>query len=415
MSPLHTMPSTETDTRILRCEALAPHPELIGRLLPFLDRERLVRTATDLVAIPSPTGDAGAALDRLAEILADDGFAVERPVAGHPAAPAVVVRLDSGHSGKTLQFCGHLDVVHLPFVPPAIEGDRLTGSGSCDMKGGLAAAVEALRMIRDSGVLKAGAIVLAAYDLHEAPWGRGEQLNELIRSGLTADAVLIPGYLNECLPVAGRGMAAWKVTIRRPGPPIHEVMRPLDEPSVINTAAELIARLRQYSDHLAARSDPEAGSESVFIGQVHSGEIFNQFPQVCWLEGTRRWLPGEDVARVEDEFRGLVAQVAKRSKAAIDVDFCVVRDAFRLDTEHKFVQTFLEVYATIIPGRALPSGMKLFCDDGNTFCALTDVPAVTHGPTSGGAHTVEEWVSIEDMGRIALLYAMTAAAYCPSR
>ena len=35
-------------------------------------------------------------------------------------APAVLVRLDSGRPGRTLQFNGHLDVVHLPFVPPAV-------------------------------------------------------------------------------------------------------------------------------------------------------------------------------------------------------------------------------------------------------------------------------------------------------
>ena len=45
---------------------------------------------------------------------------------------------------------------------------------------------------------------------------------------------------------------------------------------------------------MAGRFDALAGCETVFVGQVHSGEIFNQYPQECWLEGTRRWLPGVD-------------------------------------------------------------------------------------------------------------------------
>src|SRR5690606_13366506 len=100
-------------------------------------RDRLVATALRLIEVPSRTGEAGAVSDRLADILQRDGFAVERPVAGHAAAPAVAVRWDSGRPGRTLQFNGHLDTVHLPFVPPVVAGDRLTGSGSSDMKGGV--------------------------------------------------------------------------------------------------------------------------------------------------------------------------------------------------------------------------------------------------------------------------------------
>ena len=88
---------------------------LRDRLASAVDRRRLLDTAVQLVSVPSRTGEAGAAADCLAHLLAADGFTVERPPAGHPAAPAVVVRLDSGRPGRTRQFNGHLDTVHLPF------------------------------------------------------------------------------------------------------------------------------------------------------------------------------------------------------------------------------------------------------------------------------------------------------------
>ena len=131
--------------------------EVTNRIHSLISRDRLVSTVVELVKIPSRTGEAGAVLDKLGEILKHDGFHVERPPAGHPTAPAVVVRLDSGKPGRTLQFNGHLDTVHLPFVPPEVKNDRITGSGSCDMKGGTAAAVEALRVLRDSGALQGAA------------------------------------------------------------------------------------------------------------------------------------------------------------------------------------------------------------------------------------------------------------------
>ena len=162
------------------------------RMKGHVDRRRLIAIAERLIAIPSPTGRAGAAADSLAAVLTEEGFAVDRPPAGHPEAPAVVARLAGPRSGRVLQFDGHLDTVHLPFVPPGIDGDHLTGSGASDMKGGLAAAVEALLALRDAGALTAGAVLLTAHDLHEAPWGFGQQVDRLISDGCVGDAVLLP-------------------------------------------------------------------------------------------------------------------------------------------------------------------------------------------------------------------------------
>src|SRR5262249_54516788 len=106
------------------------------------------------------------------------------------------------------------------------------------MKGGVAAAVEALRVLRDTGALQAGSVLLTAHDLHEAPWGLGQQLDQMIRDGIVGDAVLLPEPLSSHLPLRGRGAATWKVHLRRKGPPVHEVMRPREEPSVIAAGAE---------------------------------------------------------------------------------------------------------------------------------------------------------------------------------
>jgi acetylornithine deacetylase/succinyl-diaminopimelate desuccinylase-like protein len=381
---------------------MKPTSSISERLQRSVQRQRLVDTVVRLVSVPSRTGEAGAAADCLAELLAAEGFAVERPVAGYPQSPAVAVRFDTGRPGPTLQFNGHLDTVHLPFVPPQVQADRITGSGSSDMKAGVAAAVEALRILRETDALPAGAILLTAHDLHETPWGDGRQLDRMITDGLHGDAVLLPEYLNHCLPVVGRGGFTWKVNIRRQGPPIHEVMRP-DEPSVIAAGAELVTRLERLGRQLATKSDPQAGPESVFIGQIHSGEIFNQYPQECRLEGTRRWLPGTRRADVEREFRDLLAELARQVN--------MMRDAFLLDQQHPFVAAFQRTYQET-SGRALPFGAKPFCDDGNSFWALAKIPCITHGPNAGGAHTLNEWVSIDDLMRVAYLYALTAVAYC---
>ena len=366
--------------------------------------------AQKLVAVPSRTGEAKGVLDCLADIVKAEGLSVERPDGGYPQAPAVAVRWNGKKPGKTLQFNGHLDTVHLPFIPPRVEGDLLRGSGSSDMKAGTAAAVEALLALRDADALETGGILLTAHDLHETPWGDGRQLNAMIEGGYVGDAVLLPEYLHAALPVIGRGGFTWKVNVARQGPPVHEVMRPT-EPNVIAAGAELVCRLLALDAELSIKKDPMAGAESVFIGQIHSGEIFNQYPQVCRLEGTRRWLPGTCHADADRQFREVVAEVARATGTTMTAELFLMRDAFRLDQQHLFVTCFQGAYQTI-SGQALPIGAKSFCDDGNSFWALANIPAITHGPRAGGAHTLEEWVSISDLTRVAKVYALTALEFC---
>ena len=236
-------------------------PQRIESLRNAVNLERLLETAVGLIETPSPTRSGAAVANRLQKILEKDGFEVERPECGWSDAPAVVVRFDSGRRGKTLQFNGHLDTVHLPFVPPRIENGMLYGSGAIDMKGGVAAMVEALRAVRDSGMLAAGSLLLTAHDLHEAPWGDGSQIDGLIEAGYAGDGALIPEYTSEILPVVGRGLAVLEIDVTRDGEPLHEVLGGMEQPSVIATGADLIQRLTELNRKLAERILTAAGLE----------------------------------------------------------------------------------------------------------------------------------------------------------
>ena len=148
------------------------------------------------------------------------------------------------------------------------------------MKSGVAAAVEALRALRDTDALPGRRHTADRHDLHEAPWGDGRQLNQLITDGVVGDAVLMPEYLNHCVPTIGRGALTWKVHIRRPGPPVHEVMRP-KEPSVIAAGAKLILRLNQLNDEIAKtvirRPGPRASSSARCIAARSTINIHRNF------------------------------------------------------------------------------------------------------------------------------------------
>jgi acetylornithine deacetylase len=373
--------------------------------------QRLIDTAIALVEIPSPTCSAGAVANRLAEMLAADGFAVERPIADWPEAPAVVVRFASGKPGRTLQFDGHLDTVHLPFVPPRVEEGIFYGSGASDMKGGIAAFVEALRVLRETDSLPGGGILLTAHDHHEGPWGDRRQVTAFIREGLVGDAVLLPEYLADRLPVAGRGMAIFEVRITRDGEPVHEVLRPADTPDVVQTGAELINRLRQLNEQLKTVTAPYAGHDSTFVGRIQAGEIYNQSPTLCTVNGTRRWVtPGQGQV-VQAEFEQLVQALAQESGTQIAVEFHTQGEAWQVDPTQPIVGAFQAAYSATT-GAPLALGAKPFVDDGSSYISTGGIPAITHGPDAKGAHTLNEAVPVAELVRVAQVYALTAIGFC---
>ena len=231
-------------------------------ILQAVDPQRLIDTAKALIAVPSPTLDAGAAADALASILVAEGFAVERPQADWPQAPAVVARLDSGQPGRVLQFDGALGHGASALCTaqggkrPALwvgcvrheGGDRrfrrgapgVKGCGRTDPRGGLDCGPRPPRST-----------------LGRPPPAFGPDPRRLCRR-----RVLLPEYLGDALPVAGRGLAVFSVEIERDGAPVHEVLRPAGLPDVIAAGAEVVLRLNALNEHLRVQTAPYVGSDT---------------------------------------------------------------------------------------------------------------------------------------------------------
>jgi acetylornithine deacetylase/succinyl-diaminopimelate desuccinylase-like protein len=395
-------------------EPISPEPisaETVNQIAQAVQQDRLVETAVALIETPSPTRSAAAVADRLAEILHGDGFDVERADCGWPDSPAIICRFDSGQPGQTIQFNGHLDTVHLPFVPPRIENGVLYGSGCSDMKGGIAAFVEATRVLRETGLLTTGSVLMTAHDLHELPWGDGSQAIGLIDAGYVGDGVLLPEYLGDFLPLAGRGMATLTVTVTREGHPVHEVLGGFENPNVIAAGAEIAQRLIERGAELKSHTHPIAGHAGFFVGEVHSGEIFNQSPVEFRLGGTRRWLPGDNSDEIHDEYFLMLDEIAARHGVTVGGEFQIAGEGFEIDEASPLVAAVQSAHSAV-SGEALPTGAKPFVDDGNKFVHRAGIPAVTHGPNATGAHTVNEEVPISELVRVANVYALTAIEFC---
>lgn len=136
----------------------------------------------ELVSVSSPSGDADAAEKLIAMILRElpqDGC-VSRPESSSDGfAPDLLFEL-SGSGNGALLFSAHLDTVisHDDHQPLHGDGDKLYGTGTFDMKGGLALAIAALQELASDRVRfrRLGLLITCDEEWREVPLRHATEL-----------------------------------------------------------------------------------------------------------------------------------------------------------------------------------------------------------------------------------------------
>jgi acetylornithine deacetylase len=132
-------------------------------LVAFLQRLLGFRTESQNPQASHFLDEADACRELLAELLAGDGFALQRweaQGATFPRHPVLAGRLAGRGDGRSIALNGHFDVVpagkladwtHSPWGTDVVDG-RLYGRGAVDMKGGIAAMLWAVHCLRRAGL-----------------------------------------------------------------------------------------------------------------------------------------------------------------------------------------------------------------------------------------------------------------------
>jgi succinyl-diaminopimelate desuccinylase len=304
-------------------------------------RDALVDLTRELVAFPTvnPPGDAYKPCARhLGNRLSRAGFEVayvraEGAVGDSERYPRInlIARHGGRGPGRCVHFNGHIDVVEAghgwtvdPFAGVVRDG-RLYGRGSCDMKGGLAAAVIALESILAEGIRFDGALEVSGTVDEESGGYAG--VAHLAERGWFSrprvDHVIIPEPLAvDRICIGHRGV--WWAEVETLGRVAHGSMPFLGECAIRHMGAFLNRIERHLLPRLATRQTAmpvvpaQARHSTLSVNGIHGGQIEGHgglpSPVVadsCRMTIDRRFLLEEKLDEVKAELIAILDQLER--------------------------------------------------------------------------------------------------------
>lgn len=390
-----------------------------------LDDEELIALTRDLVRIPSvvrpgdPSATEAGVAEHVRRWLTKEGFQVEvHEVA--PGRPNVIGWLGDNAGGRSLLLEGHTDVVtegnaaewtHLPFGAE-LEGGRIYGRGSADMKSGLAAAMVAAAAIKRSGVAFRGRLVVGALVDEEADMLGARHLCQTpIGRALDAAVICEPEQNELCLEQ--RGVVWARLTVR--GRMAHGAM-PEAGVNPIAALGEALGRCRALQRRLRAlcrRSrylKPATVTPTILNAPAHGVPQSNVIPSTAEATLDIRLTPGPNEAAIAEAI-DLVCREAAKACPGVSIEWKPV-NGFRLATVVDRREPLVQAMAKGVrqaTGRAPRFGGVPGSTDGTILRSLLGIPIVTCGPGNRLIpHQVDEYVEVEELIEAAKIYVASA-------
>jgi acetylornithine deacetylase len=328
-----------------------------------------------------------------------------------PGRPNVVGVLEGRSPGRSLMLCGHVDTVGVdgmaaPFDPLEKDG-RLYGRGAQDMKGGVAAMIDAARLVTRRGLSAGRLLVAAVVDEEYASIGA-----DALVARWRADGAVVTEPTDLEVAVAHKGFAWCEVETR--GRAAHG-SRPREGRDAIVRMGRVLHALEALDRDLQSR-EPHAlmGTPSLHASIITGGRELSSYPDHCVLQYERRTIAGETPAMVEKEMADLISTLhAGDPEFEATARMTLSRPAYEIARDHALPQALARA-ATRACGAAVPFSAMTFWTDA---AALGDagIPSVLFGPGGAGLHGIEEYVIVEHVLRCRDALAALAEEWCGSR
>jgi glutamate carboxypeptidase len=351
-----------------------------------------------LVDVSSPSGDvegAEASLGVCIDLL-PDGARIERPPCStESCAPDLVARISGRGRGRVV-LLGHVDTVfaHAEHAPLCDEGERLSGSGTIDMKGGDILALGVARALarHPEDFAEIAVIMVCDEEWRVTAFQRVAQF-----AGYDACLCFEAGYITPegVEGVVVRRKAAGTLLVDASGRAAHSGAAPDQGRNALLALARVADRVSGFHD----LSGPE--QLSVVPTVLRSGDAFNVVPAhgelICDMRARRLEAFEPVLSSVPDELDEVSLQVRMgRSWPGMDAEAAT---ASLLDAAGRRI------------GRPIIGVPRGGASDASHFAQAIAMTVDGLGPRGGGAHTPREFVlrdALRSRAEVALALAHEA-------
>lgn len=377
-----------------------------------INKERLAQTLVELIAIPSVNPfDGDVAGDGQGEVAAAHyvesrlrRLGWECQVTEYAPGRANVLGVapqGRGDGRDAVMFAGHLDTVQVdgyddPFAARLADG-RIHGRGACDMKAAIACYIEVAEILAETGTSLAGPLLIAGVGDEEYR----QTGAKAIRDALPPIELVVIGEPTEMrICTAAKGLAAYTLTVE--GQATHGSVPNAGRNAILRTG-ELLGAFATHAESLKATVHPLLGPGILNVGTIEGGLKPNIVPSCCHVGFSRRLLPSE----TPDSARSLLLQDIEAT-AGNERDWSLSSDWWAVhpyeNEDRAIVDAFRSAAETAGIADTAVSGFPASSD-----AAYFGAPVVLFGPGSlEQAHSLDEWVSLEEMVNAAATYLQFA-------
>ena len=405
----------------------------LGSILANISAELIARDTALVVRAESVTGNERPALEAIASIATDLELECEliefdltalRTQPGYPGS--VAARESLWGLGVTLRgldpdaarflLNGHVDVVSPGPLPWAIspwsgtiEGGRVYGRGSVDMKGGLVAALHAMGAMRRAAVALRGDVVLHAVSSEE---DGGQGTFAMLGQDANFSGCIIPEPTGLQIACAHAGFLQFRGTIH--GVSAHAATRRAGV-----SALDVYQRVHLALQEFELRENERVASPlmrelelpyPVVVGRIEGGRWASQVPDQLTFEGRVGIPVGSSGDAVWTRFRGSIgAAVAIESAASIELEVLSLCEPGETPSDGPLATLAREALGAEVGERRVVVGVPWGADMREVV--RRGVPCIMVGPTGiERTHAVDEWVDIEELATVSRVIARTLVA-----
>ena len=308
---------------------------------------------------------------------------------------SVVAKIE-GEEERNITLCGHLDTVEVkeedwtkPVFEGLIENEKMYGRGTSDMKGGVAAILYAVVLLKRRGINLKKTVQLALTVDEEWAY-RGAK--NLVDGGYfdRTDFLIITEPSNLQVSTGEKG-EVW-MGAKFYGKSAHGSTPEVGVNTIIPGSEFIINVTKRYEKIFEA--DPFWGKTSINIGQFHGGVQVNIVPNYSEIQLDFRVISEEDKEKVLKLVRKTGEEIAKKYKVRFEEEIFNCHPPIFTSSDNPYVERFLQAAG------AKEVIITKYCTDGATIIPEKKIPFIIFGPGDiAQAHQNDEYIELESLYR----------------